>query len=110
MMGISLNLDTAGNITTVGVNDEAKEFGFQEGDIILKVMGNELNLRNAQQTFAKIGTMKVGDPYELVVRRGETEVTIKAKLVQRMKRHVFEEMKNLTDRQEFLRERWMKTM
>jgi len=110
MMGISLNLDTAGNITTVGVNDEAKEFGFQEGDIILKVMGNELNLRNAQQTFAKIGTMKVGDPYELVVRRGETEVTIKARLVQRMKRHVFEEMKDLTDRQEFLRERWIKNM
>jgi hypothetical protein len=73
-------------------------------------MGEELNLGNAQQILGKLVSMKVGDPYEVVVKRGGKEMTINAKLIQRMRRHVFEDMGTLTDKQQFLRERWMKNL
>ena len=107
-MGVSLQLDSVGSIVISAINDETKQFGLQEGDAIVKLMGGELNAQNAQQTFGKIAAMKVGDPYEIVVRRGEKEITINAKLVQRMKRHVFEDMGTLSEKQKSLRERWMK--
>jgi predicted metalloprotease with PDZ domain len=109
-MGVSLELDSAQNIVMSAVNDETKQFGLQEGDIIVKLMGSELNVQNAQQMFARIATMKVGDPYEVVVHRGGKERTVNAKLIRRIQRHVFEGMGTLTDRQEFLRERWMKNL
>jgi hypothetical protein len=43
-----------------------------------------------------------------VVLRGDKEITISARLIQRMKSHVFEDMGTLTEQQKFLRERWMK--
>jgi hypothetical protein len=52
--------------------------------------------------------MKVGDPYEIVVRRGEQELTLQGKLVQRWTYHVFEDAGTLTDRQELLRNSWKK--
>ena len=107
-MGVGLRLDSVQNIVVGDLNDETKQYGLQEGDIILKLFGNELNVQNAQQAFGTIASMKIGDPYELVVKRGEQEMTIKAKLIQRMKQHVLEDMGTLTDKQKFLRERWVK--
>lgn len=109
-IGIGLRLDTARNIIIGTLQDATKEYGLQEGDIVLKLMGEELNLGNAQQILGKLVSMKVGDPYEVVVKRGGKEMTINAKLIQRMRRHVFEDMGTLTDKQQFLRERWMKNL
>ena len=109
-LGIGLRLDSVQNIIIGNLDDVTKEYGMQEGDIILKLMGEKLNLANAQQVLGKLAAMKVGDPYEVVVRRSGQEITIKAKTIQRMKRHVFEDMETLTDKQQFLRERWMKNL
>ena len=108
IMGLSLRPDSLQRAMIFSVDGRARPFGFKQGDIILKLLGSEFTLQTAQQVLDSIHTMKIGDPYEVVVLRGDNEVTISAKLIQRMKSHVFEDMGTLTEQQKFLRERWLK--
>ncbi len=110
VIGVGLRLDENRNIVVDNVADEAKAFGIQDGDIFVKLFDTELNAQNGQRIFAKISEMKVGDPYELVVRRGDQNISISGKLIPRMLRHVFEESDSITEKQKFLREQWMKNL
>jgi predicted metalloprotease with PDZ domain len=107
-MGLSLTADSLQRPVISEINARTIPFGFQKGDVVLKVLGSEVTLQNAREVLDKIHAMKIGDPYEVVVLRGDKEITISARLIQRMKSHVFEDMGTLTEQQKFLRERWMK--
>jgi len=109
LIGIQISGNQDG-LTIAGVDDRAKEFGLQEGDGIVKFLGEEITPRSGARIFGKLATMKPGEPYEMIVRRGDKEVTINGKLLTRMDRHIFAEMKNLTETQKFLRERWLKNL
>jgi hypothetical protein len=73
-------------------------------------MGQDVNMENIRQTVKKIRSMKVGDPVEIVVRRGDKEIPLTVNLQQRMDRHIFEEMKNPTKEQLKLRDAWSKNL
>ncbi|MEX2189586.1 MAG: peptidase [Bacteroidota bacterium] len=109
-IGVSISGDGQGHLVAAKVSDETKAYGLQDGDILVKLFGTELTFQNAGAIFATLGEKKVGDPYEIVVRRGDQELTIQAKLVQRWTYHVFEDAGTLTDRQEMLRNSWMKNL
>lgn len=110
MMGLVLNVNEDRQIYIRSVDDSAQQFGFRNGDVLLKLFGAEMNLGNARQMIGKTGTMKVGDSYEVVVRRDGKEVTLQGRLLQRMVKHAFEDSKTLTPEQKFLREHWMKNL
>ena len=65
---------------------------------------------NIRQTIKKIRSMKVGDPVDLVVRRGNKEIPLIIKLQQRMDRYLFEEMGNPTEEQLKLRDAWSRNL
>jgi hypothetical protein len=54
--------------------------------------------------------MKVGDIVEVVVKRDDKEVAVKLPLQQRMDKHIFVEMENVTDRQKFFRDVWQRNL
>ena len=110
IIGIGLNVNADRKIVVNSVDDAIGEYGWKEGDIVEKLFGEELTLQNAQQMFAKIAGMKVGDEYEAQVQRDGKEVTIKGKFIQRTVKHAFEDMKTLTPEQQFLRSQWMKNL
>jgi len=109
-IGVPFRVDENINIVVLGMPDDAKESGFQEGDIVLKMFGTELTLANARDVINKSLDMKIGDTYEALVRRGGEEMTITGKLLRRMDRHVFEQLDTLTAEEKFLRERWMNNL
>lgn len=109
-IGVSISGDGQGHLVAAKVSEEAKTYGLQDGDILVKLFGTELTFQNANGVFATLAEKKVGDPYEVVVRRGDKEITIQAKLVQRWTYHVFEDTGTLTDRQEMLRQSWLKNL
>ncbi len=106
-IGVSISGDGQGHLVAGKVSEEAKVYGLKDGDILVKLLGTELTFQNANQVFGKLTEMKVGDPYEVVVRRGDEELTLQGKLVQRWTYHVFEDAGTLTDRQEMLRRAWL---
>jgi len=106
--GVPITVNEDREIIVANVPEESIESGFQEGDVLLRLFGTELNLANAREVFNSILTMKVGDPYEVVVRRKGQEMTLQGKLLRRMSRHVFEDMGDLTEAQRALRERWLR--
>ena len=78
--------------------------------MIIKILGEEVNMQNIREVAKKSYEMSVGDPYEMVVRRNGEEVTIKGVLLQRKTRHIFEEVENPTEEQIHFREIWMKNL
>ncbi|MBP1683732.1 MAG: hypothetical protein H6Q27_1299, partial [Ignavibacteriaceae bacterium] len=82
------------------------EAGLKEGDVPLRVMGTEVSMETARQIFGRIHSMNVGDIVETVVQRGEEEVIVNVPLQQKMDRHIFSEMENLSPEQKSLREAW----
>ena len=94
----------------IGIEDEARKFGMVDGDILVRVLGEEINMKTARGILEKVHEMSVGDPYEIVVRRDGNEITLSGELLQRKIRHVFEEMKKLTLKQQAMRESWMNNL
>ena len=58
----------------------------------------------------KLFEMNVGDPFNMVIKRDGNEIEINGNLLQRKKKHVFEEMENPTDEQLQYRAAWMKNL
>ncbi|MEX2117169.1 MAG: peptidase [Bacteroidota bacterium] len=109
-IGVSISGDGQGHLVASSVGEEAKEYGLKDGDILVKLFGTELSFQNANEIFGRLSGMKVGDPYEVVVRRGDDELALQGKLVQRWTNHVFEDAGTITDMQEMLRQSWLKNL
>ena len=108
--GVEMTINDKGELLILTASDESKKAGLQAGDILIKAMGQDVNMENIRQTVKKIRSMKVGDPVEIVVRRVDKEIPLTVNLQQRMDRHIFEEMKNPTKEQLKLRDAWSKNL
>ncbi|MCF8239894.1 MAG: hypothetical protein K9J16_00805 [Melioribacteraceae bacterium] len=106
-MGIGVN---GQDIVIANVSDLAKEWGFQNGDVIIEALGEEVNMQTIQPLAMKIFSMKPGDEYTLKVRRGEEELELRGVMIKRKDRHIFEELETLTPEQIKLREVWSKNL
>jgi hypothetical protein len=67
-------------------------------------------MSTAREIFGKLHSMKVGEMVDAVVKRGDEEIEVSIPLQQRMDRHIFEEMEELTAEQFKLREAWSKNL
>ena len=92
------------------VSDKAKEYGVQEGDVIVKVLGQDINMSTFRTIRQEVMAMNVGDHCDIVVKRDDEEIELTLTLQQRMDRHVFEEIENLTEEQKYLRSVWQKNL
>jgi len=109
-IGVSISVNEEGELFLIGIEDEARKFGMVDGDILVRVLGEEINMKTARGIFEKVHEMSVGDLYEIVVRRDGNEITLNGELLQRKTRHVFQEMKKLTLKQQAMRESWMNNL
>ena len=102
--GITVN--EKNEFITVGVTEDAYNDGLREGDVLLEALEEEINMESIRQIAMKAFGMNVGDPITYKVLRGDEELTIETKLVQRKVTHIFEEMEELTPEQKAFREVW----
>ncbi|MEJ2104013.1 MAG: PDZ domain-containing protein [Ignavibacteriaceae bacterium] len=108
--GAEMTINDKGELIILSVSQESRKAGLQAGDVLIKVMGQDVNMENIRPTVKKIRSMKVGDPVELIVRRGDTEIPLTITLQQKMDRHIFEEMENPAEEQLKLRDAWSKNL
>ena len=109
-MGVQLGMNDKQQLTIVGVEETDEDYGLQAGDVLLKVMDMEVKMENIREIFGNLQKMKVGDTVNIIVERGNEEVTLDVTLRQRMDKHIFEEMENPTSNQLKLRESWSKNL
>jgi hypothetical protein len=74
------------------------------------VLDTEVNMSTAQEIFGKLHSMKVGEMIDVVVQRGDEEIEVSLPLQQRMDKHIFEEMEEITEDQIKLRDAWSKNL
>ncbi|MCH7773181.1 MAG: serine protease [Bacteroidetes bacterium] len=96
-MGFSLGHNEIGELMTLIVSDRAKEYGVQEGDVLVKILGHDINMNTFHTIRQEVLAMNVGDPCDIVVKRDDEEIELALILQQRMDKHIFEEMDNLTE-------------
>ncbi|MBU1100909.1 MAG: hypothetical protein KKA84_10955 [Bacteroidetes bacterium] len=93
------------------IYDEAKVFGYQVDDTVLEMQGIKLEPRNMPEVFKELySKYKMGDDVKVKVKRGDEEIELDAKLIQRLDFYVFEVDENPTTEQLKLREAWMKNL
>jgi predicted metalloprotease with PDZ domain len=109
-MGFSLAHNENGELMTLNVSDEAKEYGVQEGDVLVKALGQDINMNTFRTIRQEVLAMNVGDTCQVVFKRKEEEIELTLTLQQRMDKHIFEEMDELTEEQKFLRSVWQKNL
>ena len=110
VLGVQMGMNEKQQLVIMDVTEEGSESGLKAGDIPLKVLGTEVSMRTAREIFGKIRTMKVGDKVDMVVQRGDEEVELNITLQQRMDKHIFEDMEELTEEQQMLRDAWTKNL
>ncbi len=109
-MGFSLAHNENGELITFIVSDKAKEYGVQEGDVLVRVLGQEINMNTFRTIRQEVLAMNVGDTCQVVFKRNDEEIELALILQQRMDKHIFEEMDELTEEQKFLRSVWQKNL
>jgi predicted metalloprotease with PDZ domain len=109
-LGVQMGMNDKQQFTIVGLSKECLEAGLREGDVPLKVMGTDVNMETTRQIFGRIHSMKVGDLVETVLQRGDKEVTVSVPLQQKIDKHIFSEMENLSLEQKLFRDAWSKNL
>jgi predicted metalloprotease with PDZ domain len=109
-LGIGLGLNDKNQFFVREASDELLKDGVKLNDVILKALGQEVNLTSAHKILEQIMSMQVGDTCKVVVERDGKEIEIPAILHQRMDKHIFEDIGKLTDEQKFLRDAWMRNL
>ena len=74
------------------------------------ILGTEVNMSTTREIFGKLHSMKVGESVVIIVQRGDEEIEFSVPIQQKMDRHIFEEMEELTAEQIKLREAWSKNL
>ena len=101
-----------GKLVVASVTEEMEPFGLKQGDIVVGMNGEEVNLRNARQARSKVMQLKVGVPYQLtVIREGkEMALTCEKVMLYKTSKHVFKIDLEANAEQLALREAWIKNM
>ena len=110
ILGLQIGMNDKQELTLIGVDDDGSKSGLKKDDVLYKVLGEEVTMQSARKLLGQISAMKVGDIVEVVVKRGDKEVAVKLPLQQRMDKHIFVEMENVTDRQKFFRDVWQRNL
>lgn len=109
-LGMSIGLDGE-KLILVQVSDKAKEYGFRDGDQIMEIFGEGISISNIQSVINNFfAEKKVGDEYEIKVKRGDEILTLSGIFQTRTEKHVFSVDKDLTPEQSKLREAWSKNL
>jgi len=98
-----------GKLIVVSV-EKVTEEGVKTGDFIIKVNGEDVDLKNAQSKFSFMRSMKVGESFNVTVQRGEDRKEIKITMQPRQIRHQFTVNDDATETQLNLRSAWMKNL
>ena len=106
IFGLQLGSPDGEHLSINGFSKEHKNFGLKEGDIILKVFGEDLTVKNSEEVFERKSSMKPGDSYEITVKRGDEKLTFTGTLFQRIDYHVFKVDENCTEEQKQFRNIW----
>ena len=109
-LGLRIGLNDKNELTLLAVSAEGSKLGLHEGDVLYKAFGEEISLQNARNLLGQISSMQVADTVALTVKQGEREVTVPILLQQRIDKHVFEEMAQLTEQQKLLRDVWKRNL
>ncbi|MFA3784162.1 peptidase [Melioribacteraceae bacterium 4301-Me] len=104
-MGISIK-DT--NLIITRVDPELQKKGIMVGDILYKLDNTPVSLSNIQAVAPKFMSIKVGDVFNITLKRGEKEIPLQLIIKPKEVRHKFEVMKNPTNEQLKLRQAWLK--
>ncbi|MFT6965535.1 MAG: putative metalloprotease with PDZ domain, partial [Marivirga sp.] len=101
-----------GTIIITNPTDSATAFGVMDNDVLYKVNGDEVNLQNARMVFGTLSQQPIGYTYELVVKRGEEEIVLGAKIIaiEELKQHVFTVAEDAPANAKMLQEAWLKNM
>ncbi len=106
IFGLHLGSSDGEHLSINGFSKAHKNFGLKEGDIILKVFGEDVTLENSDEIIGRKNNMKPGDTYEITIKRGEEELTFTGTLLERMDYHVFNVEEDCTDDQREFRNVW----
>ncbi|NWF88244.1 MAG: PDZ domain-containing protein [Ignavibacteriaceae bacterium] len=109
-LGLQMGMNNNQEFAIAGLSEECKNAGLAVGDVVIKVFGEEVNMQSIQNLFGRIYSMHVGDIVEITVRRDGNEISASVPLKQKMDKHVFREMEQITDEQKQLREAWLKNL
>lgn len=110
VLGVQIGINEKQQIVFMSVSEEGTKAGLKVGDIPLKVLGIDVGMGTAREIFGKIRSMNVGDKVDMFVQRGDEEVELNITLQQRMDKHIFEDMKDLTEEQQMLRDAWTRNL
>ena len=109
-LGLQIGMNDKQELVLAGVTDDMRKAGLQKGDAIYKILGEEVTIQSANTILPKISSLSVGDSVEIFVKRDGVEIPAKLTMKQRMDRHIFEEMSDLTEDQKNLRDAWTKNL
>lgn len=109
-MGFDIGRNENGELMTLNVSDQGRKNGLEEGDVMVKVLGKDFTMQSARSIVQEVWSMNIGDTCNIVIKRDGEEIELDAVLMQRMDRHVFEEMENLTEEQKLLRDAWSRNL
>ena len=110
MFGITFSVNQKREIVITGFALSHKPFGLKAGDVVVKLLGEKATPESGSGIFAKTKEMKVGDSYEIVVKRDGKEIKLKGKLLQRMRYNILEPMTNLTPAQQKMQDVWKQNL
>jgi predicted metalloprotease with PDZ domain len=109
-LGTNITMNEKMEIVTTGVQEIAKSWGLKDGDVILEALGKIVNMETIRDIVEQSRKMKIGDPFTLKVFRDNEIIDIKCEFLQRMEKHAFKRVENLTERQIALRDVWLKNL
>jgi len=109
-IGVGLTINENEELVIGSVREEAAKHGLQRGDVIVKMLGQEVNFETFRNIRGELLSMNVSDPCDLVVRRDGKEIELTTLLLKRITRHIFEEMDETTEEQKSLRNAWTRNL
>ena len=91
------------------ISKEAYRYGLQKGDRIVKLLNIEAEDAGFPDKVVGLkNSMRVGDPFNMVVERDGKNIEIRGMLLHKMDYHVFKVLEEPTEEQRYLRDRWGK--
>ena len=109
-LGIAIGMSEEGMLKVISFRQEHKNSGLQEGDLIVKFQGKEINMQNVREVLSEVYSMKIGDHCKIIVKRDGEEKEIMLTLLRRKIKHAFEEIESPTPEQKFLRDAWSRNL
>ena len=106
---LGVQIGAAGDqLVFAAVDGPAEECGLQAGDLFVALEGEDVTPATLQQAIGKLQQLRVDEPFDLTIRRGDEEqtVTCSKRMVDRVERHVLRIAPDASPEQVALRDAW----